>query len=174
MEAAGSMVNQTNYPPSRKLTMFAPLGCSFPGKSVSGADGALAAEPGGGMRKRIKRQTVWAQRVFASPVLLPGDRGSLSGRAALSFDSFLWARKEKNGKPAGIAGYCCLGKNTVFQKIAILQEVEYTNQNNKMLPIFHVLTIFIHLPDKNKWGKDKRHPDNNIVGFPPFSFKYKW
>jgi len=85
--------------------MFAPRGSYFQGRSVSGADGALAAEPGGGVRNRMKRQTVWAQRVFASPVLPLGERGSLSGRAALSFGSFLWARKEKNGKPAGIARY---------------------------------------------------------------------
>ena len=56
-------------------------------------------------------------------------------------------------------------ENSILQKIAILQEVEYINLNNKMLPIFHVLTILIFLPDKNKWGKEKRHPDNNVISW---------
>jgi len=67
-----------------------------------GTMGALAAEPGGGVRNRMKGRTVWAQRVFAPPVPDRDERGSLSGRAALSFGSFLWARKEKNAPPAGI------------------------------------------------------------------------
>ncbi len=48
-----------------------------------------------------KGRTVRAQRVFAPPVPDLAERGRLSGRAALSFDSFLWARKEKNAPPAG-------------------------------------------------------------------------
>jgi hypothetical protein len=38
---------------------------------------------------------------FAPPVPHLGERGRLSGRAAFSFDSFLWASKEKNAAPAG-------------------------------------------------------------------------
>ena len=37
------------------------------------------------------------------------------------------------------------------------------NLNKKLLPIFHVFSILIHLPDKNRWGKEKWRPDNNIV-----------
>jgi len=55
----------------------------------SGA-GAIVTEPGGEDRGRMKGQTVWAQRVFAPPVPSLGDRGCLSGVAALSLA--VWRR----------------------------------------------------------------------------------
>ena len=67
-----------------------------------GLVGAIGTEPGGEVRDRMKGQTVWAQRVFAPPVPDLAERGCLSGLAAFSFDSFLWARKEKDAHPAGI------------------------------------------------------------------------
>jgi len=62
---------------------------------------AVAAEPGVGMWNREKGQTVRAQRVFVPPVSHSGDRGSLSGMAAVFFGPFFWASKKKDAPPAG-------------------------------------------------------------------------
>jgi hypothetical protein len=43
-------------------------------------------------------------------------------------------------------------------KIAILRKVEYINLNRKMLPIFYVFSVLIHLPDKKTGTKKSDVP----------------
>ena len=76
-------------------------GGSGQGGSPGKKNSPLALSRAAGCGTGNKGQAVRAQRVLAPPVPRPVDRGRLSGRAALSFGSFLWAGKEKNAARRG-------------------------------------------------------------------------
>ncbi|MCL2790468.1 MAG: hypothetical protein FWD79_07465 [Desulfobulbus sp.] len=62
---------------------------------------AVAAEPGDGVRNRKQGANCLNAASSCPAGSAPGDRSGLSGVAALSFASFLWASKEKNGPGKG-------------------------------------------------------------------------
>jgi hypothetical protein len=74
----------------------------FKDGKVFGDDGlpsALSRAAGSEIGKRGKLSE--RSEFFAPPIPEVVERGRLSGAAALSFGSFLWASKEKNAPPAG-------------------------------------------------------------------------